>query len=113
VKRRLVALAVVALSAACGLLLAAHAGTVRADSSQPPLRPPAPTVAARVSVGIPSSSLHVQGGGVDGSSDGPISRPEHARNNRLLLQLGVLGAFIYLACLAAWFCVTRLKLRRA
>lgn len=42
------------------------------------------------------------------------ARPEeHVRDNRLLLQLGVLGAFLYLACLAGWFCATRLRRRRA
>ena len=28
---------------------------------------------------------------------------EHVRDNRLLLQLGVLAAFLYLVCLAGWF----------
>lgn len=42
------------------------------------------------------------------------ARPaEHMRDNRLLLQLGVLGAFLYLACLAGWFCATRLRRTRA
>lgn len=41
--------------------------------------------------------------------DRPQVRPvaalleEHVRDNRLLLQLGVLAAFLYLVCLAAWF----------
>jgi hypothetical protein len=40
----------------------------------------------------------------------PAALPEeHVRDNRLLLQLGVLGAFLYLACLAGWFSATRLK----
>jgi hypothetical protein len=38
---------------------------------------------------------------------------EHARDNRLLLQLGVLGAFLYLVCLAGWFSATTLRRRRA
>ena len=38
---------------------------------------------------------------------------EHLRDNRLLLQLGVLGAFLYLVCLAGWFSATRLRRRRA
>lgn len=38
---------------------------------------------------------------------------EHARNNRLVLQLGLLGAFLYLTALAAWFCATRLRRGRA
>jgi hypothetical protein len=35
------------------------------------------------------------------------------RDNRLLLQLGVLTAFLYLLCLAGWFSATRLRRRRA
>ena len=38
---------------------------------------------------------------------------EHVRDNRLLLQLGVLGAFLYLVCLAGWFSATTLRRRRA
>ena len=38
---------------------------------------------------------------------------EPARDNRLFLQLGVLAAFLYLVCLAAWFAATRPKQRRA
>jgi hypothetical protein len=38
----------------------------------------------------------------------PAVRPEeHVRDNRLFLQLGVLGAFLYLACVAGWFSATR------
>ena len=40
----------------------------------------------------------------------PAVRPEeHVRDNRLVLQLGVLGAFLYLACVAGWFSATRLR----
>ena len=40
----------------------------------------------------------------------PAVRPEeHVRDNRLFLQLGVLGAFLYLACVAGWFSATRLR----
>ena len=39
--------------------------------------------------------------------------PERASDNRLLLQLGVLGAFLYLVCLAGWFSATRPRRRRA
>jgi hypothetical protein len=38
---------------------------------------------------------------------------EHVWDNRLLLQLGVLGAFLYLVCLAGWFSATTLRRRRA
>jgi hypothetical protein len=34
-------------------------------------------------------------------------------DNRLLLQFGVLAAFLYLACLGGWFSATRLRRRRA
>jgi hypothetical protein len=34
---------------------------------------------------------------------------EQVTDNRLLLQLGVLGAFLYLVCLAGWFSATRLS----
>lgn len=44
----------------------------------------------------------------------PAALPaEVARDNRLLLQLGVLVAFLYLLCLAGWFSATRLGRRRA
>jgi hypothetical protein len=39
--------------------------------------------------------------------------PERASDNRLLLQLGVLGAFLYLVCLAGWFSATKPRRRRA
>ena len=40
----------------------------------------------------------------------PAALPaEHVTDNRLLLQLGVLGAFLYLVCLAGWFSATRLR----
>lgn len=38
---------------------------------------------------------------------------EHMRDNRLLLQLGLLVAFLYLVCLAGWFSATTLRRRRA
>lgn len=38
---------------------------------------------------------------------------EPVRDNRLLLQLGVLAAFLYLMCLAGWFSATSLRRRRA
>ena len=38
---------------------------------------------------------------------------EGMRDNRLLLQLGVLGAFLYLVCLAGWFSATKLRRNRA
>jgi len=38
---------------------------------------------------------------------------EHMRDNRLLLQLGLLGALLYLVCLAGWISATTLKRRRA
>jgi hypothetical protein len=41
------------------------------------------------------------------------SRAERATDNRLLLQLGVLAAFLYLVCLAAWYSATRPSRRRA
>ena len=42
---------------------------------------------------------------------GPVGEP--VRDNRLLLQVGVLGAFLYLVCLAGWFSATSLRRRRA
>ena len=47
---------------------------------------------------------------------GPAAIPgkqEPASDNRLLLQLGVLGAFLYLVCLAGWFSATKPRRRRA
>jgi hypothetical protein len=38
---------------------------------------------------------------------------ESATDNRLLLQLGVLAAFLYLVCLAGWYAATRPRRRRA
>ena len=50
----------------------------------------------------------------EGAETRPAARPEeHVRDNRLFLQLGVLGAFLYLACVAGWFSVTRLRQTRA
>jgi hypothetical protein len=44
----------------------------------------------------------------------PAASPEEpATDNRLLLQLGVLAAFLYLVCLAAWYSATRPRRRRA
>jgi hypothetical protein len=41
----------------------------------------------------------------DGTQVRPVAAllEEHVRDNRLLLQLGVLAAFLYLVCLAGWF----------
>ena len=38
---------------------------------------------------------------------------EHMRDNRLLLQLGLLVALLYLVCLAGWFSATTLRRTRA
>ena len=38
---------------------------------------------------------------------------EHMKDNRLLLQLGLLVALLYLMCLAGWFSATTLRRRRA
>jgi hypothetical protein len=38
---------------------------------------------------------------------------EHMRDNRLLLQLGLLVALLYLVCLAGWFSATTMRRRRA
>jgi hypothetical protein len=44
----------------------------------------------------------------------PAAVPEeHVRDNRLLLQLGVLAALLYLACLAGWYSAATLRRRRA
>jgi hypothetical protein len=43
----------------------------------------------------------------------PAPEAESATDNRLLLQLGVLAAFLYLVCLAGWYAATRPRRRRA
>jgi hypothetical protein len=51
---------------------------------------------------------------IDGAQMQAAALPvEHVRDNRLLLQLGVLGAFLYLVCLAGWFSAKTLRRRRA
>lgn len=49
----------------------------------------------------------------EGEPTALAGEPEHASDNRLLLQLGMLAAFLYLACLAGWFSATKPRRRRA
>lgn len=110
-KRRLSALPV-----ACGLLLAAQVATARAEAPQRPVTPTVPTGAVQVGIGVPNVAVDAQGGSdrYERMETRGAGRPEeHVTDNRLVLQLGVLGAFLYLACLAGWFCATRLRRTRA
>lgn len=105
------------LLAACGVLLAAQVATARADAPQPPVTPTVPTVAVQAAIAIAAAPTRLGAGRGPDRYERAEARPaaqpeEHVRDNRLLLQLGVLGAFLYLACLAGWFCVTRLRRTR-
>lgn len=90
------------LLAACGLLLAAQVATAQPNAPQPRVTPTVPTMAERGPDRYERAEAR------------PAAQPEeHVRDNRLILQLGVLGAFLYLACLAGWFCATTLRRTQA
>jgi hypothetical protein len=75
-------------------------------------RPPVVAVARR-RAGPPAGVRLALDRGTGAAARPPAPEEESATDNRLLLQLGVLAAFLYLVCLAGWYAATRPRRRRA
>ena len=77
----------------------------------------APTAVVEPAAAIPRVPRAEAGPRTDTHERSPVRAAdlsvEQMRDNRLLLQLGLLGALLYLACLAGWVSATTLKRRRA